>query len=394
MSQKNEPALRGATEATGMDRMNGSYIDYTSNQPFRPLSIRRTCNEESQSPEVQSAEPLNVKYTCRSFPVDALPGVLRDFVIQGSRSICCAADFLAVPLLAGMGTAIGRTRALEIKTDWVESTSLWVMLVGDPGTSKSPALFTAVRPLQDAQDDKYRTWISDTTTEAMAAVMQKNLRGLALIADELSGWSRRFDQYRSGRGADEQVFLSIWSGSDASIDRKGLKRPILLKRPFLSIIGGIQPGIVPQLITPERLDSGFASRFLFAWPGRVPRKYNTDVVLPEVKSAVQKVYDDLLDFDFDRQTPGNKSPQLLRLSRGGQAAWVEWIKQHQDEAEELPDSSPLIGVWSKLEAYAARLSLIVHLIRSVSEDGVSDEEVDEVSLGMGIRLLDYFVSIR
>jgi hypothetical protein len=51
----------------------------------------------------------------------------------------------------------------------------------------------------------------------------------------------------------------------------------------------------------------------------------------------------------------------------------------------------LIGPWSKLIAYAARLALVVHLVRRACGEAVGDD-VDGESLRRAVRLVDYFKS--
>jgi len=64
---------------------------------------------------------------------------------------------------------------------------------------------------------------TDATTEALASMLAGS-KGTLLFRDELAGWVKSMDQYRSGRGADRQHFLSMWSRSPIKVDRKGNPR--------------------------------------------------------------------------------------------------------------------------------------------------------------------------
>jgi hypothetical protein len=56
------------------------------------------------------------------------------------------------------------------------------------------------------------------------------------------------DAYRSGRGGDRQHYLSMWSRATIKVDRKGNNgAPILVSRPVLPVVGGIQPDLLPDL---------------------------------------------------------------------------------------------------------------------------------------------------
>jgi hypothetical protein len=168
------------------------------------------------------------------FPIEAMPQVLQPLIVQGAKAIQCPQDFIAIPLLVALGAALGRTRMLEVKRGWLESTALWVAVVSRPGTAKSPAFDLATGFLQTLQtelveqykherqaysvDSKRletgelkkepqkptmkRVVVSDSTVEALALVMDKNPRGVILLRDELAGWVNSLNQYKQ-KGSDE-----------------------------------------------------------------------------------------------------------------------------------------------------------------------------------------------
>ena len=112
--------------------------------------------------------------------------------------------------------------------------------------------------------------VEDTTIEALAVVLEDNPRGVLLARDELSAFVRGMDQYKNHRGSDRQFYLSAWSNSPVSVDRKNLEEPIFLARPFVGVVGPIQPGVLPELIANRqgREGDGFLDRFLFSYPNR------------------------------------------------------------------------------------------------------------------------------
>ncbi|RMH23667.1 MAG: DUF3987 domain-containing protein, partial [Planctomycetota bacterium] len=72
------------------------------------------------------------------FPVDALPEPVRSYVVEGAKSIGCDTSFLALPILAGLAGAIGNTRRIKLKRDWIEPAVVWVAIIGESGCGKSP----------------------------------------------------------------------------------------------------------------------------------------------------------------------------------------------------------------------------------------------------------------
>src|SRR5439155_21149634 len=51
---------------------------------------------------------------------------------------------------------------------------------------------------------------TDPTSEALVPML-RDAKGILLFRDELVAWVKSMDQYRGGKGADRQNFLSAWS---------------------------------------------------------------------------------------------------------------------------------------------------------------------------------------
>lgn len=80
-------------------------------------------------------------------------------------------------------------------------------------------------------------------------------------------------------------------------------------------------------------------------------------------------------------------PHALPMSAEAQTEWIAFYEKHAREQEEMVGD--LAAAWSKLEAYAARLALVIHVVRGVC--GEADPEVVDVdSLRAGIALADWF----
>jgi hypothetical protein len=90
------------------------------------------------------------------------------------------------------------------------------------------------------------------------------------------------------------------------------------------------------------------------------------------------------------ENPASIDPVVLPLSSEGKQAWIDFYNQHAKEQVEL--DSDLSAVWSKLEGYAARLALIIHLVRVANGDSslVNREAIDAVSIHAGITLSRWF----
>ena len=83
-------------------------------------------------------------------------------------------------------------------------------------------------------------------------------------------------------------------------------------------------------------------------------------------------------------------PRDVPLSPQGKQAWIEFYNAHAVEQAEM--AGDLAAAWSKLEGYAARFALLVHLVRAESGDQalVDAGAVDEQSIAAGVKLSRWF----
>jgi hypothetical protein len=333
-------------------------------------------------------------------------------------------------MLVVLGTAIGNSRVLKLKEGWNEGAAIYGAVVADPGEKKSPAAAVAMEPATRAQAalkseyleklDEYqrevreyevdkrdaqkqghaappppvpprmgRTVVEDATVEALAVVLEDNPRGVGAFRDELSAWARAMDQYKSGgKGSDRQFFLSAWSNRYASVDRKSRQEPLILPRPFVGVFGSIQPTILPEI--GDGREDGLLDRFLFAYPDPKPSRWTDDEISPEARTDYGSLYGKLRGLYMDTDDHGDPNPAKVVFAPDARAVFIEAINDHRTEMEEPGFPLRLKGLWSKLEAYLARISLILALSRSVDE--CSPERVEAGDVLRAVALLDYFKS--
>jgi hypothetical protein len=368
------------------------------------------------------------------FPVGCLPSPVDGFVSDAARAIGCDPSYVALPLLAGLAAAIGNTRRIRLKHSWCEPAIVWGAIVGDSGTLKSPALEMALRPIrrrqqaamqehakaielyevQRMQHDKElaewkrsktggqppmkpeepqadRCWCNDITIEALAVVLQQNPRGLLLKRDELAGWLGSFDRYAQGKGSDAAMWLEMFGGRSIMVERKGGQaKTFYVPRAAVSVTGGIQPETLHRALGVEYRENGLAARLLLACPSRQVKRWTEDDISHEIESRMEDLFDRLYSLQLVEDAKGDAGPLDLPLTPEAKDTWIAFYDEHAREQEEL--TGDLAAAWSKLEGYAARLGLIVHLVRWAAQDRTLDDPnmVDERSIEGGVRLSRWF----
>src|SRR5690606_9589889 len=87
-------------------------------------------------------------------------------------------------------------------------------------------------------------YCGDVTVEALAARLNTSGRGVLVAVDELAGWFKSWNAYKSG-GGDRESYLSFYDAAAAKIDRKSTIPPtIYIPLAFVAVTGCIQPKIL------------------------------------------------------------------------------------------------------------------------------------------------------
>lgn len=385
----------------------------------------------SETEDVESPNALTPAIDFyRPFPVDELPSPLSKFVAEGAAALGCDPSYIALPMLSVLASAIGATRCMAVKSDWKAPSILWSAIIGESGDGKSPAFRHAVEPLREAQHKAlelaekaereyqarmarykkdYEEWkrkklpldempsepgrpearrylIDDVTVESVAPILQSNSRGVLLARDELSGWLKSFDQYKPGGrgGADRANWLSMYNGDSILIDRKtGEPKTISVPTAYVSVCGGIQPGILRRCLNQEDRESGLAARILFAFPPRRSREWSDSEITPQIKAAYAATVRRLLSLEFKEGQNGKPEPILLHFYPPAKDAWIKFYDRHAHEMEAL--DGEMAAAWSKLEEIPVRLAIIIHCVKD--ED---DEFITEATMKSAIALTEWF----
>ncbi|MBO6514561.1 MAG: DUF3987 domain-containing protein [Phycisphaerales bacterium] len=350
----------------------------------------------------------------QKFPVELLPEPVRSYVEQGALAIGCDPSFIALPVLSMLAGAIGNTHRVKLKYTFEQPSIVWSCIIGKSGSAKSPALEYATRPLRRIQQQQMaqhkqemidaqvspqdecrasRCLMDDATIEAALEVMSNNPRGMMLCRDELAGWFDFGKYSSSSSGLNSAQWLELFDGKSIHIDRR-TQKPIYIPRAGLSITGGIQPGILRRVLSSTLLENGLAARMLFTMPPPIPRKWTDRDVHPEVDRQMQTLVAHLIEHTMNTAAPDASEempePHLIEFSSEAMALFERFFNEFhrsvEQEAEHI--SSALV----KLVGYAARIALILHLVREAAADqSLSDPEcIDEQSMRAAIGIVKWF----
>lgn len=307
-----------------------------------------------------------------------------------------SSDLIVGSLFAATSAAVGKRLAID-DGRYINNSCLWLALVGRSGINKSQPLAKLLEPIQLIDAEAYRTYkaaikewklqtsagnttdkptfqqhvISDSTPESRYNLLELN--DLLLYSDELRTFFDNVNRY--SKSGEVSQLLSIFDGRQLVINRIGAE-PLLIERPFLSIVGTVQPTILPQVLgNPQFTDSGFIQRFLFVYPT------NQDVCDYTDGQPDTELLEKWNRFVCNKLL--NLPPTTLQLSPEGKAAYIDYYNDLQEIKRNSDDYTA--SVCSKLQIYCERLAIIIHVLMGVSPCVVGSDEMK-----MSIECCRYF----
>jgi putative DNA primase/helicase len=262
------------------------------------------------------------------FDLGLVPNPVRPWVADVCERMQCPPEYIAVSLMAALGSTIGRKVAIrpQVHDDWNVISNQWAVLIGRPGLLKSPAMEETLRPLrklsaiaeevlkkenatyevtataaklrreenlkqaakilrkdrtvdvssllevaENTSPPTLRRYIAnDTNVASLGVLLQQNPNGLLVFRDEIVSLLDNLD--REEFVAERGFYLTGWAGdSRYTFDRIGRGLHLSIDGVCLSMLGSTQPGRISQYLARAirggRGDDGLIQRFgLMVWP--------------------------------------------------------------------------------------------------------------------------------
>ena len=371
-------------------------------------------------------EPLPALPDVLPFDYAYLPDGLRGFVLDISERMQCPPDFAAVAVMVMMGTIIGRKVGIRPMRhdDWTVICNLWGAVVGNSGVMKSPTLGAALMPIgklaKKALDDyhkaiseheaqaeidimkgklnkeaakkvlkndqsadvksmlqsnekidapilkRYKT--NNASYEKLGEVMMENPNGILVEADEIIGLLKQLDA--SGQEIARSFYLTAADGDKAYTFDRIMRGTVHIDALCLSIIGGIQPGVLAEYVRQATGGGagadGLLQRFgLMVYPDISPDWKEVDRYPDsEIRQAVN-----LLAERLDKMTTdeiGAESGQFggvpfLRFDDAAQKLFSEWRATLEIRLRSGEEHPAIVSHLSKYRKLIPSLALINHL---------------------------------
>ncbi len=344
------------------------------------------------------------------FPINGMPNTILKYAENISKVYGVPIEMAAVPMLVAAGSVLQKKIYLQ-DGKYTNYPQFYIAINTPSGVGKTEPLKRAFAPLQIIDRVNFETYCTDMkewkakcklckshkppleepakplfkqlladdmTPEALTDILYNNDGAGTIFYEELSGWFGNFGRYT--KSSEAQMYLQYFDNTDKTINRKeDIKR---IAKPFLNIIGTIQPKVLQTTISSEAMqENGLASRFLYVTCLDVQRAYKNDL-LPDDNLADDYSYlinhlADLKDVFALYLTPEAK----------------ELFKNFGDYLTDIIRTSNndfLNSSLSKMEIHCLRLALVLQIIK-LAEPNRNVEDVGSDTMQYAIDLCHYFI---
>ena len=364
------------------------------------------------NPQVASGDPFD----------EVLASAHAAAISEISRAYSVPAGVPGCAFLSLAGACIGRTRGIAIKPGWEEHANMWIVLVGESGTGKSPATQEIQRHLFDLENGWYQdfkesekehefeleqrrylskserkglepppeppVWqqlmVDDSTTEALETAFSGNPRGILWNRDELAGLILDMDKY-SRNGGTKQRLISAYDSGPWKTNR--VSKQNFIRRACLSIFGTIQPRHMPAIFSDMDAATGFLPRFTFVNVDQEKPAFWTDEVVSDTtRKILKETYDHLLNFDFGE----DGQPEIIKVSKEAKETFIAWFDEQAREPWRDAEAAVYQAVLAKLKGQCLWVALILHCFDAAVDHRSELVVLEEGVMRRAIVLVNFF----
>ena len=368
----------------------------------------------------EDIQKLSGKLKAIPFPIDVFPSVFKDAILATNETLNFPVDYSSACILTAVATAIGKTAVLDVKSGWREFCPLYMDLLGNAGAMKSHPLdmfFDIIKTIDSEEYNKYtpmlesfdeyqslakkekknvvkvedpllvKTIMSNFTTEILSKRINDNNRSVCIVSEELETWLLGMNNY--SKTDQSSTYLSMWSVKRTDVDRvSNYKRPLIIERPFLCIIGSSQPRKLRKMFPVDKSDSGFLQRFLWAFPANSQKQCINE---KELDPIYLEKYNRWIRNYFENNRPvvfpdGQPKAKIYKLSTEAKKIFLNWQAANTKKVNDAGDSL-LSEEYNKFDVHFLRFALIMQIM----EDSTVSF-IDAKAAQNAVKLCAYFVN--
>lgn len=400
---------------------NGDFKEATKDLYEQGFGSRRKKEIEKDKPKIEKPLPISGI----NFPLDIFPEEIQHYILECNKKLDANIDYMGCSLLWLISVCVGNTYEIEVKKGWTEPGVIWLAVVGRAGIGKTPSIDNIIKPLnvlnfkeikrysdqmevfnyyndltkkekeehpEPMKPKKTQFIANDITLEALVDLHQESDNAVGVFKDELAGWFKDMNKYRAG--SDLEFWLSCWSSKSVSVNRM-TRKGSFIERPFIPVLGGIQPSIFNQFATDENKDNGFLDRMLLSFPDAKVEEYNENEMhvadIMWYSNTITRFYQGLKSAFIKRDNDGEIITATVKFKQEAKEEWKRIFNRITKEQNNDEENEYLKSMYPKQKSYIPRFALLIHIFSSNFDEKINVIEVSKDSILKAEKLSNYFI---
>lgn len=373
------------------------------------------------------------EYDLPTFPVEALPEVVRRYVLAVAESTQTTVDMAAVEALGIVSLCSQGKYFIRGKADWAEPLNLYTVVISPPAERKSAVLSMMIRPVEEYEMEEnarrnakiieskmvldklekekrslveraskgkateeevrakaaeiaqfepttpLRLFVDDVTSEKLTSVLAEN-KGCGAVVSAEGGIFDIINGLYS-RNVNIDVFLKGHSGDTIRVDRVGRASESII-HPALTMVLAVQPEVLNGMMSNNTFRGrGLTARFLYAMPKSTvgSRSFSTKPIPEGVRSRYQDLIRTILS--------GDNEQEPISLDDGAEKGLETLFNEVESRLKgDLTEISDWAG---KFVGAVLRISGILHVMK-YPKDSMFDP-VDRETMESAVTIGRYFL---
>jgi hypothetical protein len=168
-----------------------------------------------------------------------------------------------------------------------------------------------------------------------------------------------------------------------------------IEKPFIPVLGGIQPSIFNTFATDENKDNGFLDRMLLSFPDAKVEMYNENEMHPSdiqwYSDTIVRFYQQVKNKQIQRDNEGKIINQIVRFKQEAKVEWKRIFNNITAQQNNEEENEYLKSMYPKQKSYIPRFALLIHLFDCYFQDNPNYYEISKESILKAERLSNYFV---
>ena len=351
-------------------------------------------------------------------PIYGLPKRMQEYINELTRMYQCPREFVTVAVLSAISTVAGNRVSISDGI-YTNSLSLWWVNIARSGSNKTQPVKKVMKALAQIDEDIYRDYlekmrewerrekskdeepmakpryrtlmVGDMTEESRHAILNDNPNGVIGYYPEIKGFFEDLERYNKN-GSIARV-LRLWDNDTIKVTRKTEDKPIVIDRPFMNILGDLQPDLIDETFGNKAfMTSGLPQRFLFCVPDKVDFPERSNYTLPHM---VESYLPSCLRALYNNCYPGTAQPiistDIIRLSTDAETLYECYYNKLQHMKEDTRRDY-VASVYSKAQIQVLRLAGIIHVAKALEpSEGFDFATVSDETMRYAIDCMEYFL---